>query len=203
LQNIHGTWSPKSLFSGKELLVIGSGLSARQHKGEIERYIRAQRPLVIALNKQKVIDSDLVGLRAACHPMRLLADYKQLINFSEPLVIPGAFLPESISSLMKNKSIFDFGLEVSDEGFEFLEYSCRVPSMLVAAYVLAMAASGNASRVLLAGFDGFGSDDPRTSEMENMLTQYMATPNSCQLISITPTYYSVPQTSVYGMGAYD
>jgi 4-hydroxy 2-oxovalerate aldolase len=63
---------------------------------------------------------------------------------------------------------------------------------------LALATSGKATRILLAGFDGFGADDPRTQEMQKVLELYKESA-VLDVISITPTSYSIPTLSVYAM----
>ena len=67
-------------------------------------------------------------------------------------------LPASVRASLKDKQLLDFGLTVEAGAFSFAEHYCILPTALVAAYALAIAASGKASRVLLAGFDGKGPD---------------------------------------------
>lgn len=201
-ENSTGSWKASSALEGKTVMVVGPGPSARRHKMEIERFIRATKPFVIALNTQTAVAQELISLRAACHPIRLLADCEELQKLPQALVAPKALLPESVKSVLANKQIYDFGLSVSEEGFTFEDSNCHIPKSLVIAYVLALASSGKASQVLLAGFDGYGADDPRSIEMDRILNQYQATPGACPVLSITPTTYKVKKTSVYAMGAY-
>ena len=44
--------------------------------------------------------------------------------------------------------------------------SCLLPSPLVLAYVFAVAVSGRAKNILMAGFDGYPMGDLRNKEME-------------------------------------
>jgi 4-hydroxy 2-oxovalerate aldolase len=69
----------------------------------------------------------------------------------------------------------------------------------VIAYAMAVATSGQAARIFLAGFDGYGADDPRTAEMDGMLNDYQNTAGALPIQSITPTRYKIPATSVYAM----
>ncbi|MDT9247060.1 MAG: aldolase, partial [Limnospira sp. PMC 1249.20] len=64
---------------------------------------------------------------------------------------------------------------------------------------LAVATSGEASRILLAGFDGYPGDDPRNGEMQHLLTTYEDCHQSLPLLSITLTRYNLPSRSIYGM----
>ena len=83
--------------------------------------------------------------------------------------------------------------------FSFNDFYCTVPSALVLAYALGIAASGNASRILLAGFDGYNADDPRTFEVDKLFNIFQKTNNVPPLISITKTCYKIESNSVYSM----
>ena len=63
---------------------------------------------------------------------------------------------------------------------------------------LAVAASGKAGRILLAGFDGYGADDPRNHEMNRLLKIYEQTAGARPVIAVTPTRYEVKTKSIYG-----
>jgi 4-hydroxy 2-oxovalerate aldolase len=49
----------------------------------------------------------------------------------------------------------------------------------------------------MAGFDGYGADDPRSGEMEGILAKYQNTEGACPLLAVTPTRYKMPLTSIY------
>jgi 4-hydroxy 2-oxovalerate aldolase len=111
--------------------------------------------------------------------------------------VPASRLPSSIKNYMGKVKQLDFGLSVQPGIFEFGASHAITPTSLVIAYALAIAASGKASRVLLAGFDGYSSDDPRRQEMDDLLDMYMKAEGALPLLSITPTRYKIPTTSVY------
>jgi len=69
----------------------------------------------------------------------------------------------------------------------------------VLSYALAIATSGKARQILLAGFDGYGADDPRRKEIDNVFNLYQKTKGSVDFFSITETRYEIPIKSIYGM----
>ena len=81
-------------------------------------------------------------------------------------------MSEEIKNFLKSNKILDFGLEVKQKKFEFKENYAILPNSLVASYALGIATSGKAKRILLAGFDGYPSDDPRRIEMDEVLSLY-------------------------------
>ncbi len=195
----HGTWSPLSLIQSREVLIIGAGISASRHKRALENFIKNSNPFVIGLNTNDSISDDFIDIRAASHPIRILSDCSTHLSLSQPLVIPASMLPQKILSSLKGKKLFDYGIDVQPDKFNFNDFYCTVPSALVLAYALGIAASGKASRILLAGFDGYNSDDPRTFEVDKLFNIFQKTNNVPPLISITKTCYKIDSNSVYSM----
>jgi 4-hydroxy 2-oxovalerate aldolase len=192
-----GKWAPASVMAGRDVLVIGAGPSAGRHRAALEDYICAARPVVIALNTKATVREELIDIRAASHPVRLLEDCAEHLRLPQPLATPASMLPASVRASLKDKQLLDFGLTVETGAFSFAEHYCILPTALVAAYALAIAASGKASRVLLAGFDGYSADDPRVAEMDKVLSDYQRASGAPPLLAITPTRYKLRATSVY------
>jgi 4-hydroxy 2-oxovalerate aldolase len=194
-----GDWAPVSLIKDKEVLIVGSGPSVKDHLQALEDYISVSKPVVIALNTQITVREDLIDIRAACHPVRLLADCLTYHTLPQPLATPASMLPEFLRDSLKSKRLLDFGFTIQKDTFCSNETQCVLPTSLVIAYALAIAASGKASRILLAGFDGYSADDPRMSEMDKLISIYQQTKDTPPLLTITPSRYKVPSTSVYSM----
>lgn len=194
-----GEWVPAELLSGREVFLLGSGPGVDEHRQAIEQYIRKYSPLVMALNTQSAVDPLLIDVRVACHPVRLLADCEVHAALTQPLITPVSMLPPDVRSALADKTLFDFGLQVERSLFSFEQSHCTLPILLVFAYALAVATSGKAKRVLMAGFDGFGADDPRSAEMQDVLALYQQHTQALPLLAVTPTRYSVPVQSIYGM----
>jgi len=194
-----GTWAPSKLMRDRVVLILGAGPGVAAHREALEFWIRANRPFVIALNTQQAVNAELIDLHAACHPLRLFADCEKYQKLTQPVVVPNARLPETVREALAPVRQYDFGLTVRPSKFEFFETSAVTPSPLVVAYALALATSGKASKILLAGFDGFAPDDPRATEMENLLASYQVVSEALPLLSVTPTRYRIPVTSIYAL----
>lgn len=194
-----GTWDPQTAFAKKDVLILGSGPGVRRHRRAIELYIRRYRPIVVALNTRQDIDSELIDYHIASHPMRLAADYDKYRLLRQPTIAPRSALPEYIRLRLAESGILDYGIGAGKDRFEFHRTHAIVPSPLVFAYALAAAAAGRASRILVAGFDGYPPGDARNDEMESLLRAYRSTDGAVRLISITPTRYSVDVHSVYSL----
>lgn len=194
-----GTWNPEEIISGRQVVILGTGPGVIKHRHSIEAYLRRANPFVIALNTQTSVDINLIDVRAACHPVRLLADCALHTVLPQPLIAPASMLPKNILEAYRGKQLLDFGIAVQEKTFKFYPKYCILPTSLVIAYALSIATSGKASRILLAGFDGYGSADPRTLEVDNLLSTFSKVPNVPQLIAITPTQYKISSSSVYAL----
>ncbi|WP_226686993.1 aldolase catalytic domain-containing protein [Stutzerimonas stutzeri] len=194
-----GSWRPDALIKGRDVLVLGTGPGVAEHRAALERYIRRKKPFVMALNTQSQLDPELIDVRVACHPVRLLADCEQHTRLPQPLVTPASMLPEDVKAALTGKELLDFGLGVQVDQFVFAQSHCIVPTSLVFAYALAVASSGQASRIYLAGFDGYGADDPRSAEVQRVLTAFEACDSRPEVYTVTPSRYTLSATSIYAM----
>lgn len=194
-----GTWSPSNLFSDRDVLLLGTGPGVAKHRTALERYIRKEKPLVLALNTQSEIDAELIDLRVACHPVRLLADCEAHTKLTQPLITPYSMLPEDVQKELAEKEVLDFGLNVQANTFEFNETHCTTPTSLVIAYALAVITSGKANKIYMAGFDGYLADDSRSKEMQNVLAVYRNKKEMLPLCSLTPTRYGIDSKSIYAI----
>lgn len=195
-----GSWKPAEVFVGKDVLLLGTGPGVAKYRKTLERFIAEHKPVVIALNTQTAIDHNLVDLRIACQPVRLLADADHHVGLPEPLIAPYSLLPEDLQESLDGKQVLDYGLYVEPGSFAFGDDSCVVPSSVVSAYAFAAVASGKANSLFLAGFDGYGAGDARNDENNEIVKAYLHTEGAVELTAITPTPYDVTrQTSVYGL----
>jgi 4-hydroxy 2-oxovalerate aldolase len=194
-----GCWQPKDLIENKEVLIIGPGPGSTHYKKAIEAYVDTHKPIVIALNTHKSINESLIDLRAASHPVRLLADFEEHLKLSQPLITPMASLPEELKLALSEKEVHDFGLNIATEQYDFTTTSCTLPSSLVIAYALSVAISGKASQISLSGFDGYPAGDIRNLEVEKLFKAFSDKVPSLKIFSITPTRYPLKLQSVYAM----
>lgn len=195
----NGTWCPAEVFAGREVLLLGTGPGVARHRAAIEAFIHKRKPLVVALNTQSAVAAELIDYRVACHPVRLLADCDTHAKLPQPLILPYSMLPEDVRHSLGKINLLDFGLQVAPRTFAFNEMGCVLPSSLVVAYALAIATSGKAAHLWLAGFDGYSADDPRSREMQHLLDLYREQPNACSLEAVTASRYNLPTCSIYAL----
>lgn len=194
-----GTWKPADLMAGRDVLILGTGPGVAAHAAALEAYVRRAQPLVLALNTQSAIDSKLIDLRIACHPVRLLADAEAYADLPQPLITPASMLPDHLHAELDGVELLDFGLGIDAGRFEIFETHCVTPTSLVLAYALAVAASGNVAQILMAGFDGYPAGDTRNDEMNALVKSYSKAFPKMRVTSITASAYEISHKSVYGI----
>lgn len=192
-----GDWAPSSSMQGRTVLLIGPGPNVHRHLSALTEFINVHRPFVMALNLHLSVDETLIDVRVASHPYRILADADLYTRFRQPIIMPKAQVNELFSLNIRNEQVFDFGLTVEADTFSFEKTRATTPNTLVAAYGLAICASGKARNILLAGFDGFPAGDPRADEMNSTLSLFSENPSAPPVTAITQTSYNVPIESVY------
>ncbi len=196
-----GEWNQRELFEGKKVLLLGAGPSGKLHSAALSRLAKNPEILVIATNLSSPLPSSLVTAHIACHPLRIVADANSYSELEKPVIVPKALLPEDARNLLQTgNQLLDIGISVLPAAeVEASRGLVRLPAPLVLAYGLLVCLSGGALDILLAGFDGYPSDDPRGLAEQQLLDEILSLDYRANVSAITPTRYRVPQSSVYAM----
>lgn len=193
-----GTWDAGGWLAGRDVLIIGAGPSAEEHREELSRFIVREQPAVLCLNTSTVVSDELISAFVACNPSRIMLESNRLAGLRRPLLAPRPTIEALVGGDMLDAvEILDFGLRVETGRFEVTSTGCVLPARLAVAYAIAAATAGGARRILLAGFDGYHAGDPRQEEMVEVLRAYEESGRAVPLIAITPSTYPVQQGSVY------
>ncbi len=192
-----GSWDASGFVAGRDVLLVGAGPSVAEHAAGLLRYVEKHAPFVLGLNVGRELPADLVSAYVACHPRRFLMEIDAYRTLDRPVVLPRSALPEWASKDLAGIDVLDYGLHVEPGRFEARARGCTTPFLLAVAYALGLAVAGGAERVLLAGFDGYDPADRRQAEMLVLLESYGASGAAIPLLSVTPTSYPVPQSSIY------
>jgi len=188
-----GSWNAADWCSGRPVLIIGPGETVADRRGDLEHLIRSTGPIVLNLNLRPLIDPSLIDAYIACNPVRARIDRTELASQNARVIAPKSHMDQLVDGLRVN----DWGMSVKAGQFEVSDTWCTLPSGVVAGYAIALAAAGGASRVLLAGLDGFDHADPRQLSMSELLTIAQSQPTTPTIVSLTPTTYPVAESSLY------
>ena len=188
-----GSWNASNWCAGRPVLVIGPGASVVERRNDLEHVIRSNDLVVLNLNLRPLIDPKLIDAYVACNPVRARLDRAEIASDDARVVAPRSHMGDVVDGL----SVDDWGMSVKSGQFEVSGTGCVVPSGVVAGYAIALATAGGASKVLLAGLDGFDHADPRQLSMSEMLTVAQSQPSTPTIVALTPTTYPVVESSLY------
>jgi len=195
----NSSWSPKKYIKDKEVLLISSGNSTREYKKEIEKYILDKHPIVISLNTYSGINNKLINFYISCNPIKLLVNDKLIKNIKKPIILPLSFITHNDLNKFSKLKILNYEIDFKPNTYKFYEKSGVIPRLYDVSYALAVAASGKASKILLAGFDGYKFDDIRNKIVNELFYEFIQSEKGISLISITPTNYSLKSISIYAL----
>ena len=111
--------------------------------------------------------------------------------------MPMARLKNELASQFDGLKIFNYGLKLHNGAFDIESTGCILQWPLAFAYGLSVATQANANEVLMVGFDGYETNDPRQEEMIEVLISYNQLQNHLPLRSLTPTNYPIQQGSIF------
>jgi 4-hydroxy 2-oxovalerate aldolase len=188
-----GSWNASEWCSGRSVLVIGPGSTVVDRRSDLEHVIRSNELIVLNLNLRPLVDSELIDAYVACNPVRARLDRDEVAGHDARVMAPSGNMGDVLDGLQ----VDDWGMSVKPGQFEVSGAGCVVPSGVVAGYAIALAAAGGASRILLAGLDGFDHADPRQLSMSELLTIAQSQPGTPPIVSLTPTTYPVVESSLY------
>jgi 4-hydroxy 2-oxovalerate aldolase len=158
----------------KEFLLIGSANISKKIK-QIESLISNNNFYVIALNSTKHIKENLIDLRVACHPLRILSEIESYKKINNNMVIPFNFLPKKFFNLIKSKkNIFNYEIKLCKKNENIIinqKYS-KIPYILGVSYGLAIAVAAKCRSVTLIGFNQYKKNDILNDETKKVLFLY-------------------------------
>ncbi len=193
--NSSGSFDTQSIFTGKNILIVGGGASVEKFKNEIIQFIKDNDVLVISLNTGTAISDEYVDVYACSHPIRVLLEAERYREFTKPVLFPLDSYPHIDVFDKTSSKLLNYGMKIS-HSYEAGQYGCSLKSPLVMAYALSAVVSGGASKVFLVGHDGFDSGDIRFEEAEAFFNDFQLNCDT-PVISLTPTTYSIKESSIY------
>ncbi len=192
-----GTWNATGWLADREILIIGAGPSVKRYKDGIINYIEKYKPAVLELNINKLIPPSLVTASVVSLEARAIFDVLQYRQSNHPIIIPMNRIGKFIDKYVKDFDIYDYGLDVEKNAFEFQPTGCRLHLPYTICYALAIANQAGAKLISLVGFDGYTSDDPRQMEMKTIFDLYKKAKHNVPIVSLTPTTYPIEQSSIF------
>ena len=186
-----GSWKPLKLIRDKKVLILGPGKSLNQNLVKIEKKIINEDLFVICLNTFKSVRENLVNLRVSCHPLRILSDKIRFEKLQSPIVVPYSSMKSDLKKIFsKNKiNYLDFGLNFKDK-IQIKQNFCSLPYPLALGYSIAIAISGKAKTIQVAGFEGYNKSDHTHDQTSVILKKFKQDFKNYKIKSLTKTKFN-------------
>ena len=181
-----------------DVVIVGGGHSALEHKVQIERFAREKNLSVLALNKAwpNEVDANFLFRVASKRVASLQAEDSFYKLPGEKIL--GTHLDED-SQAGNTSSAVPF--RVVDGALSIEGDLLITPNDLTLSYALALSIYLGAKNIFLAGVDGYEITDTRNSDIQNVIGIFNLLHPELRLMSLTPTIFSVPIRSPYWGGA--
>lgn len=195
--NLDGCWNAQNWCKNENLLILGKGTSIIKYKDDLIEFINKNKPRVLSLNFNKIINQSHIDYYVVSNQEKIIIDFKNYYSTKKKIIIPKSRFLKIFPNKTYKKNFLDYGLKISNNNKLSLDkYFCTIPSNIVLFYALSLAIVGNAKNIYLAGFDGYGSDDPREIEINKNL-DFLSQNLGNKLTTITPSSYNIRKSSLY------
>ena len=154
-KSVKGKWNASGWCSNKSVLIIGQGPSLKNKKNinKIKNFILKTKCIVIGININNFIPQYLIDFYISSNETRISIDHQKYNNLKKPIIIPALKL-KKIKKDYKKVKIFDYGVTLKNNTFSSYKNYSVLPHNLTFGYAIAVALSGKAKNITIAGFDG-------------------------------------------------
>lgn len=189
-----GRDEPKKIFKDENFLILGPGKNVMVYKKRVNKFIKKYRPFVICLNTTSLFDENIINLRVACHPMRIISDLKFHNLKKTKIAMPYSMMTNNLKKLIKIKKnrILDYGLSIKyNSKIKIMKRYCTLPTPLAIGYCLSMLISSGLKdkKIFLAGFDGFNKTSSDMDETDEIIRSLKKKLLNNKLRTLTPSKY--------------
>lgn len=196
-KNVAGSWHSAGWAQDRTVLLLAAGSQLQKHWPAINDFIVREKPLVLSLNHFSGVPEAVVDVYVACHPTRIRSQAQLYQQAGKPLIVPWQVLTDDEKTILQPLTIMDYGIHIAEGEMQAGDTGCTLAYPFAAAYALCALAGSGAKRVLLAGFDGYGTNDSLQNQMNDMFATYLQQNPQVVLCAVTPTTYHIPQRSIY------
>jgi 4-hydroxy 2-oxovalerate aldolase len=185
-----GRWSAKGFLTGKKVLLIGAGPKLKKYEEKIKEFIKKEKPYVISLNVNQILDKKYFDAVIASNIDRVLLDADIYPHFKCPIIMPHSCFSPIIQSKLQFNEILDYGMAIKQDNFRSYKKGCISNWKEVLAYSLLFIEQADPKSLFLAGFDGYSQNDLRYHENNKIFIKYFSKKNSLKPTLLTPSSQS-------------
>ncbi len=186
-----GQWNAHKWCYGKNLLILGHGPSLKNNNTikKLKNFILKTKSTVIAINLNNYIPEYLIDYYISASEARIPLEQHKYDSLKKPIIIP-KFKLEKIKKKLQKVNFLDYGVILKNREFNFYNSYAVIPFNLTFAYAIALALTGKAKNIYLAGFDGYKKNHKHGNEMQETIDIILKKNRRIKLNSLTKTKYN-------------
>ena len=194
----NGKWDATGWCKDKPVLILGGGDSLAQYREAISEFVRSQATLTVSLNYHDEIPQELIWAYISCSAERLEfeVDLYQRVSGAR-IIAPYSMLEPGLAKRFgRQNEALDYGVNVAPD-VSIGPSGATITTALSLPYAIAIAIAGGASKIYLAGFDGYTeSDASKNVPLIDALTA-ITTKYPTEIVSLTRTLLPIEQSSIF------
>lgn len=189
---------PPGFLGNDPVLIVGPGPSVSKHSEALLDWVAQKNATVLSLNLASAPLGKLTNMyHVVCHPKRVNTLISQIKNSGENWILPKERIPPELRADFDSlKNVIHHPVRVSGDWSFGGSEGFSSPFNTALAMALNLAKFGGCSQVYLAGLDGFEAGDSRQASTASEIQSFELV-SGVQILSLTPTTYSVETCSVY------
>ena len=164
-KNVKNCDDISNIFDKKNLLILGSGLSGETKKKFVEKYIKKKKPVVISLNTNPYINSNLINFFVTCYDFRMFFEMEKILKLNKKIITPLNNLAKTLN-INHKKNIINYGLIRKKNSFKSFSKYCELEDPRALSYALLIISQSKIKSISAAFIDGYRDD-----KIENKLLQ--------------------------------
>ena len=179
----------KKTINADQIIILGSGQILKKQRDEIVKLKKTNTNIcIISLNSTTSINEKYIDYRVACHPHRLLLDYKFHLRKKTNFIFPFNFLNNHIFykfQNLKNKKIYNYGMKIEKNINKFYipnSRYCRLVKPLAILYLMSILENIRPKKIFFYGFTGFKKENPFGDETKKYIKYFERKNSNIKLV---------------------
>jgi 4-hydroxy 2-oxovalerate aldolase len=179
----------KKIIKAEQIIILGSGKITKKNFYEIVRLKNVgPNTNIISLNNNSAIIEKYIDFRVACHPHRVILDYKFHLKNNTKFIFPFDYVNKKILKKFlnhKDKKIYNYGMIIkkSTKKIYISKASyCVLVKPLVITYLMSILENINAKKIFFYGFTGFKKENPFGDDTHKYLKYFKKNNSNIKLV---------------------
>jgi len=186
-KNVKNCNDISNIFDNQNLLILGSGDTGVSKKEFIKKYIKKERPIVISLNTNPYIKSDLIDYFISCYDYRLFFEVNKILKLNKKIIMPLNSLAKTLP-VYHQKNILNYGLIKKKKRFRSFSKYCELEDPRALSYALLIISQSKIKSISTAFIDGYNNNKVENKLLQKVISSF-SNDNKIKINFLTKTLF--------------